>query len=430
MELSEQFGITNVDDETMIAIGVISGSHFLNHMYLILLPPIFSILAAEFDVSLTALGFAVGILGGFNMLFQLPFGYLSDNYSRSLTLVVGLGTSAAAVLVLSMAPSSNFTWVYASQALLGIGIASHHPAHYPMLSDAVEEQNRGRVFSLHGVAGNLGYAATPAVITVVLLFPTTTWRHALLLIGIVGGTYTVLAGFLLNGYVDREVTGPSPSADSGRESDISQLGRQVVDEVRSIITSPAILALGVLSLLTALASWGIRSYAVVLLTDGYDVTLNTSNTAFTAMFVTSAVLILVGGDLSDRISAMPILFGSYALLFAAAVAIASFLATPLLAIVLVILTGSALSLGQPAREKLTDLLSAQANLGRNFAIITVGISLGGTLAPPIFGAVIDTYGFQAAFYLIGGLGVVGGTLALAIFHRHRRSLAGQRESAQ
>lgn len=428
MAIPDGSALPDVSGETTLTVGLISGSHLLNHMYLILLPPIFGLLSEEFGVGLTALGIAVGIQGAFNMAFQIPFGYLSDNYNRALTLGLGLSIGSTAVVVLALSPSSTFWMVYVSQALLGIGIAAHHPAHFPMLSDVTTEHNRGRVYSLHGFAGNIGYAIAPAVITGVLLVPGTTWRHAFLFIGFLGGAYAVVATLLLQRSVSDEVTRPSSDQQTGRSAPALQ--ERIVGELSSLIASPAILTLGLLALFTSMASWVFRSYTVVLLTDGYGISLSAANTAFTIMFVVSAVLILAGGDLSDRISSVPILLINYTVVFVAASAVATFFAPAIVAIVLVLIGGSANSFGQPAREKLTDLLSARGDLGKNFAIITVGITLGGSIAPPLFGAIIDTFGYPAAFYAVGVLGLVGGTLAVAIFHHHRSTLSAGRPTAE
>ena len=43
-------------------VALVSGSHVVNHAYLLLFAPAFPLLGAEFDVSVTALGLAVGLV--------------------------------------------------------------------------------------------------------------------------------------------------------------------------------------------------------------------------------------------------------------------------------------------------------------------------------------------------------------------------------
>lgn len=410
--------LLEVSREAKLVVGLVGVSHFINHMYLVLLPPIFGILAVEFDVGLAALGLAVGVQGLVNTAFQLPFGYLSDNHSRTITLGIGLGLGALGVFVLAAAPS--YEWLLVGQAVLGVGIAAHHPAHFPLLADATDEQYRGRVFSLHGFSGNMGYAAAPAIIIAVLSLPGTTWRTAFLLIGIVGGTYALLCTVLLAWRVDDHITVPAPDP-SEDENPFDSVGQRILTELGSLFSSPGILALATLALVTSMASWGIRSYAVVLLTDGYGFRLDAANVALTVMFVASAILILLGGELSDRISAGTVILSSFALLVVSAAGVASFLIPPVAALAFVVITGSAISLGMPARSKLTDRLSARNELGMNFALITVGVTTAGAAAPPFFGAVIDRNGFGVAFFIIAALGVLGALLAGVILRRLRRT---------
>lgn len=413
MQLSERLHSPSVDRETTVTVGLISGSHFVNHMYLVLLPPLFGILATEFDVSLTALGFAVGVQGITSTALQLPFGYLSDNHGRGVTLVTGLALTAVAVVVLASA--LDYRWLLAGQALLGAGLAAHHPAHFPMLSAATPSEHRGRVFSLHGFAGNLGYAAAPALITLVLALGGTTWRDALLLIAAIGGGYAVLATLVVWGVLSDEVT--APPADESERTELPSVRERIASEVHSLLTSPAIIALAVLALITSMANWGIRSYAVVLLTDGYGLELSLANTAYTAMFTVGAVVILVGGELADRIAPTPILLASYLGLLVTAGLVGTLAVSPLFAFVLVLFTGSAISFGAPARSKLTDRLSTESDLGKNFALITVGTVLSGAVAPPLFGAIIEQIGLTAAFYTIAGLGIVSGLIVLLAVKR-------------
>lgn len=407
--------VRGVSLNTTVVVGLVSGSHFINHMYLVLLPPIFGILAADLDATLAELGLAVGIMSLFAAMFQLPFGYLSDNYSRPLTLGIGLGLTSAGALVLATA--QDLAWLLVGQAVVGTGIAAHHPAHFPLLSEATAEDNRGKAFSVHGFAGNLGYAASPALIVGVLALPGLDWRDAFVGVAVVGGLYGLLAmvtlGRLLGFGTVPIAAGGTPDA---RLGELIRRGRaNLAVEFRAAMGSPVILALALLALVSATAAWGIRSFAVVLLTDGYALELGLANTTLTAMFVAGAVLILVGGILSDRISAEVTILVSYGLLAVCVAVVAALLLPPLAAMAFVVAAGGALTMGTPARSKLADKLSASGDLGKNFAIITIGTTAGGAVAPPVFGAIIDASGVGAAFFVVAGLALLSILVVIGIF---------------
>ena len=393
-------------------VGVVSGSHFLNHMFLVLLPPIFGILVTEFDASLAELGLAVSVMSITSTAFQLPFGYLSDNYSRTLTLFIGLGSAAAGVFVIAIA--GTFTVLLAGQALVGVGIGAHHPAHYPLMADATSEDNRAWAFSVHDTAGHLGYGAAPALIVTVSAIAGRTWRDVFMLVAVVSVVYALIAVVVLSRGVSKEVSAGGRSGDSTESTEKKPLGQRIRTQLRSLVQSPAVLALTLLALVASMSGWGLRSFSVVLLTDGYSYDLTTANTVLTLMFVGSAVATLISGLLTDRLSATTIIVPAYLALGVGAVVAGSLSIPPLLAALGIVFAASAQSMGNPPSNKLLDNLSERADLGVNFAIITVGVTLGGSIAPPLFGALIDWAGFWAAFYLIGGFGVLAIAIVIAV----------------
>ncbi|WP_162224620.1 MFS transporter [Halorussus amylolyticus] len=426
--------LPDVRRDTAVVVGLVGGAEFVNHTYLVLFPPILGILAAEFDVSLYMLGIAMGVQGFTNTAFQLPWGYLSDNYDRRLTLGLSLGLATGSVFLIAVAPT--FELLLAGQALLGVGIAGHHPAHFPILAAATPEHHRARAFSVRAFLGNLGFAAPPVVVTAIIAFPGLTWRHAVGLIGAVGAVYALLVMVAFYRYVDPAVTAPESddgdtdedvtahsNTDADADSDesasaLASLLGGVRREIRAITGSPAILALAVLALVVSTASWGITSYAVVLLQDGYGLGLDTANLTLSAMFAVGAVMVLVGGDLADRFAPGPVIVGAYVTVFVFVAAVATMTLPPLAAVACLLVVGGVRSLAGPPRSKLADLLSARADLGRNFAIITVGIMTGSSVAPPLFGALIEGRGLGVTFSAIAAIVVLAVFVTLFVLHRH------------
>ena len=71
-------------------------------------------------------------------------------------------------------------------------------------------------------------------------------------------------------------------------------------------------------------------------------------------------------------------------------------------------------LSRPARATLTDLASERRDVGKNFALMTVGISAGGAVAPPLYGYVIDAAGVEAAFLCIAATAALALGLSVAV----------------
>lgn len=429
-------GPEEVRGESGLVVALVSGSHFINHMYLVILPPILTVLTGSFAVGLGALGVAMGVQSLVNTACLLPYGYLSDTRSRTLVLAACLGLGTLGVAIVAAAPS--FAWLVVGQAVVGLGVAGHHPVHFPLLSDATPESYRGRAFSVHGFAGSMGFAAAPAIITGVLAAGYS-WRAALGLVAGVGAVYGLVTVLALWRFVDGSVTRPAlvegnaaaaGGADDAGTGDTGAAERMHAalegfrDRVAELTDSPAVVALAALALVSSTAAWGVTSYAAAFLENGYGVSQGVANLALTGMFVASAVMILVGGTLADVVAPGPVMVTSYALVTLVVGVLATGLLPALVAVGAVVLVGGVRSPSAPARSTLADRISARADLGQNFAAITVGIMLGSAVAPTVFGVVIERAGYRTAFALVAGIAALALGLTLWVLRQYGTTFAG------
>lgn len=391
--------------EAAAVVGLISGSQYVNHAYLVLFPPILATLSAEFEVSLSLLGLAIGVQGAANTVFQLPFGWLADARDRTIAFALSSVSGALGVLVVAVAP--DFLTLVLGQALIGVGVGGHHPAHYPLLSDATPDGLRGRAFSVYGVGGALGFA-TPPVMFNLFTGAGLTWRHAVATVGGFGLLYALAATGALRLAIEDEITAPNVGdAEAAENVEGEPLRERAVAALRALANSPGIMGLTLLALLTSTASWGVNTYAVVFLDRAYGVAPDTANLALTGMFVVGAVAIILGGDLTDRIAPGPVMVAAFAAVTGFVVLLASGFVPAIVAVGALLGVGAARSLAGPARDGLTDDLSAADTVGTNFAVVSVGVMLGGAIAPPVFGYMVDTSGPSAAFGAIGAVALVG-----------------------
>ncbi len=403
--------------ESALVVGLISGSQFMNHAFLVLLPPILPILSGEFNVSLGILGVVLGIQAFVNTAFQLPFGYLADHYDRAIALGLSSALGAVGAIVTALAPDIGTLVV--GQVILGVGVAGHHPAHYPLMSDATAESARGRVFAIYNFGGSLGFATPPVVISAIIAIPGMTWRHALGFLGAVGLVYAILSTVLIAWRVGADVTGPNVDVKRSQ----APLLERVRTEIRALAANPGILALAVLALAASTAHWGMTSYAVVFLTSAYPISLPLANLTLTGLFVVGAGAILLGGYLTDRIGGGRILIASFAGFTTLLALIASGVVPALAAMGLFLMVGGVRSLAGPARDELTDRLAGQGTVAKSFAIVTIGIMLGNAIAPPLFGYIIDAFGVQVAFFGIAGAALIATLVATMVvfeFADHER----------
>ncbi|WP_254535604.1 MFS transporter [Halomarina litorea] len=413
-------GVESVPGETALVVGLVSGSQFVNHAFLVLLPPILPVLSRDLDVSLALLGLALGAGALVNTLFQLPFGYLADHYDR--TIALGLSSVLGAVGALLTALAPDFPTLVAGQVVLGIGVAGHHPSHYPLLTDVTAEDVRGRAFAVYNFGGSLGFATPPVVVTAVVAVEGLNWRHAVGLLGAVGLLYAVVVTAVFAWRVDDAVTGPNVE----RVASTDPLPARVRSGLRALVAEPGILALAVLALFASTANWGVTAYAVVFLTDAYGLSLGAANLTLTGLFVVGAVAILVGGSLTDRFGSSPVLLGSFVGFTALVGLIAAQVVPAAVAVGLFLALGGVRSMAGPARDELTERLAARGTVAKSFAVVTIGIMLGSAIAPPAFGYLIERAGVQTAFFAVAGVGVLATAvtaLVVAEFAGERRATA-------
>ena len=387
------------DTQNRQVVGLVAGSHFVNHTYLILLAPLVGVLATRFDVSVAAIGLAIGVQNAVVLVLQLPFGYVSDAYSRTLVLGTSLGVGTLGAVLTALAPS--YAWLLASQVIVGIGVAGHHPAHYPLLAAVSTEGTRGRAYSAHAFGGSVGLAAPFAVVAATTALGLS-WRVAIGIAAAVGAVYSVYCVLRFRD-VDDAITRPGLAERPDSRPTLRSVPGRLRRIGRAVASDDGILGLTVLAFLTSAAAWAVRTYTPSLLSTGYGLPDGTASALTAAMLTVGAGLILAGGDLTDRVGAGPTVVVGYALLIVVAALLATLLLPPVGVGIVLVLSGS-ISLSRPARSALADRLSARADLGKNFAVVTIGISLGGVVAPPVFGYLVTSAGLTASFGLVSVLG--------------------------
>ena len=381
-------------------VGLVAGSHFVNHAYLVLLAPLVGVLATRFDVSIAAIGLAIGVQNAVVLALQLPFGYVSDAYSRTLVLGLSLGIGTLGAALTALAPS--YAWLLAAQVVVGVGVAGHHPAHYPLLAAVSTDGSRGRAYSAHAFGGSVGLAAPFAVVAATTALGWS-WRIAVGIVVAVGAAYSAYCLLRFRG-VDDAITRPGLAERPDGRPTLRSVPGRLAGLARTLASADGIFGLAVLAFLTSAAAWAIRTYTPALLSTGYGLPDGTASALTAAMLAVGAGLILVGGDLTDRVGAGPIVVVGYGLLIVVAALLATLLLPPI-GVGIVLLLSGAISLSRPARSALADRLSARADLGKNFAVVTIGISLGGVVAPPAFGYLVESVGLTASFGLVSALGV-------------------------
>src|SRR3954466_1360292 len=140
------------DDVRPVAGG--STAPFVSHFYMLVLPPLFAFVRADYAVSYTEIGLALTMFNAVSAVAQTPAGFLIDRINARLALIAGLLLGAVGFTVAAVVDSY---WVLiAAFGLIGLGNTVYHPADYSLLSRHVAPERMSHAYSLHTFAGMLG----------------------------------------------------------------------------------------------------------------------------------------------------------------------------------------------------------------------------------------------------------------------------------
>jgi FSR family fosmidomycin resistance protein-like MFS transporter len=384
-------------DEPRI-IGLVSAAHFVSHYYILLLPPLFAFIRADYGVSYTELGLAIAAFNVVSATFQTPTGFLIDWIGARLILIAGLALGAAAVLVMGLVPS--FWVMVVMMAFNGLANTVYHPADYAILSHVISSRRIGLAFSVHTFAGMLGTAVAPA--SLLLLQSVVGWRGALVAAALLG--FAVAALLALNGdrLFDRVRPGKGARAALAADGDTGW---------RLLFSTPILQNL-LFFVLLAITSGGVSNYSVVALAALYATPISLANAALSAFLLLSALGVLVGGMFAVRTSHHAVVASLGLLATGAAVLIVG---TVDLGAVLLIVTmgagGLANGIVMPSRDMIVRAVTPRGSYGKVFGFVTTGFNIGGIVAPPIYGALMD-HGYPRAVFVVVGLATLAGIVTV------------------
>jgi len=365
-------------------IGFVGVAHGLSHFYHLVIPPLFPLLRAEFDVSYAALGSVLAVYFGVSGIMQTVAGFLVDRFGARVVLLLGLALAATGIGLAGLAPS--FAWLYPAAVIAGFGNCVFHPADLALLNAKVQPQRLGYAFSVHGIAGNIGWALAP--LFSVAISAAWGWRAALVSAAAVGLLFlAVLAS-------QRVLAGGTrrPRREPGERA--GALAR----DIRVLASVPIVTCLAFF-LLFSMAMVGWQAFSTSALTQIYDIQLVFASSVLTTFLLGGAAGTLAGGVVASRTDrhgtvaitgmavsgAIAFLLGLGAVpvpLMLAAAAIAGFFAGVL----------------GPSRDILVRHIAPAEARGKVYGFVYSGLDLGGLIAPAILGWFIDRGSPQIVFF--------------------------------
>lgn len=366
MAQTVEAGTTAGENRTLALIGA---GHFLSHFYALTLPPLFLFFREEFSVSYALLGALVtgyAMVGG---VLQAPVGLAVDRWGAKPVLLAGLALNAAAIAAIGLVSSY---WALALLAVAaGIGNSVFHPADYAVLAARIRERRLPRAYSLHTFLGFFGTAVAP--LTMATLAALMGWRNAVMLAG-AAGIATVLAMAVSGG----AVASPPRTGDAAADAAPTRW-----------LSLPILLFFGFFAAY-GMASGGIMSFTVIGLGKLYGLDPASAGAVLTTALLALAFGILAGGELPDRERLQVHVTGAALIGGGALTALAGFADIGVVGLaVLLGVAGFAMGVVLPARDLILRRITPPGSTGRVIGFVFVGLSIGGGLAPLLFGWTMD-----------------------------------------
>ena len=355
-------------------ISLITVVHFVSHVHVMLLPPIFGEVKDSFGVSYTEIALALTAFNVMSALLQTPAGFLVDRIGPRAMLTAGLILAGLSIVAAALLPG-YWTFVIA-YAFLGIANTVYHPADYSILSSAIDGKRIGKAFSIHTFAGYMGFGVTPAfVIGVAAIWG---WHGAFLACAIMAFAAALLMMFAGHILPKR----PRPVAPVAAKKD-EKVGLD-------LLLSAPILRNLLFFLCLGMANNGIQTYTVVSQQALHGTPAAVANIGLSGFLLMSAMGVLLGGVIADRTPHHERV-AAIGFAFTATMAfLMGWFALPSVVLILVMSIGGLLNgMIQPSRDMMVRAVTPAGSFGKVFGFVSTGINIGGMIAPITYGWLMD-----------------------------------------
>ena len=386
-------------------IGLVGLAHGTSHFYHLILAALFPWLKPAFGLSYAELGLLLTVFFIVSGVGQAVAGFVVDRVGARRVLFFGMAMLGVSALVLSVAGS--YAALMTGALLAGVGNSIFHPADYTLLNQRVSRARLAHGFSVHGISGNIGWAAAPLFMTTVASL--SSWRTALAYAAIL--PFAVLGILVLNRACLRAE--PKPAAAATAATGAAGTGALAFLRLRAVWMCFAFF------MLTAVALGGIQAFAAIGLEQLYGISRELATGSYTAYMLASALGMLLGGFVGagrrdhDRTVAIAFAIAAALALLLAAAIVPGALALPLMALV-----GFFSGVASPSRDLMIRAAAPQNATGRVYGIVYSGLDAGLSIGPALFGLVMDAghpgwlfagIALFQALAIVTAVGVGGGT---------------------
>ena len=363
-------------------VGLISLAHGSSHFFHLILPPMFPWLKAEFGFNYAELGLLMTIFFVVSCIVQAASGFLVDRIGARPVLFAGVGLLALAALTYSQ--SNGYAMLVLGAVIAGCGNGIFHPVDYTLINHKISPPNLPYAYSIHGVAGYIGWAAAPAFMVAVASIAD--WRIAFLSAAVVEALILLTLWLGRARLIDdvqarREESQASHAQKNPGGAPMSTFG---------FLKLPVVWLCWIFFFFSMAATTGLQSFAPTALFKIYDIAVSSGNYYLTLMSMGGAGGMLLGGYLASKLKVPERII---TICFTVNIVMGLLLATGLIPIELIVIAfiviGLGLGIAAPSRDLMIRSATPSGSSGRVYGIVYSGIDLGAAMSPLIFGIFLD-----------------------------------------
>ena len=374
---------------TMPILLSLSFCHLLNDLIQSLIPALYPLLKAEFNLDFTQIGLITLAFQLTASLLQPTVGLYTDKRPQPYSLALGMGSTLIGLLLLSVA--NSYTVVLIAAALIGTGSAIFHP-EASRVARMASGGRYGTAQALFQVGGNVGQAIGPLLAAFIVL------PHGQGAIAWVSMAALIAMAFLtrVGMWYGANLRPTLKTVSATIESKVSGLPR---GRVLFLIT-----ILMVLLFSKNVYTSSLTSFFTFYLIERFDLPVQAAQVRLFIFMAAIAVGTLLGGALTDRIGRRPMIWISIlgVLPFTMALPYADLFWTGVLIIIIGLITASAFpAVLVYAHEIMPGRVGLVSGMFFGFAF-----GLGG-LGAAIMGGLADVYGIAVVYKICSFLPILG-----------------------
>lgn len=371
-------------------------AHFSHHLLSALLVPLLPFIRDNFALDYTQAGWVISAFTLSYGISHLPSGWLADRIGPRILITIGISGVALAGLLVGLSPTYVMMIIFL--VVLGLTGGGYHPAAAPLISAAVDSKSRGRALGIHQIGGSASYFLAPLI--AVAIATTFGWRSSFIWLSIP----TIIFGIAFYVFLGRR--GYAAKAKSGiTGSDIEApptpgRWRRLVALITLSVVGQALLV-------------STTSFIPFFIVDHFGASEQAAGAILALIYSAGIWAGPLGGYLSDRLGTVPLMI------------VASLIAGPIVYLLnlapyswgipaVALAIGMVRHIPMPVSEAYIIGHTSERNRSTILGIYYFGSRGGPGVITPILGYLIDRFGFNTGFSVVGAAMVIL-TLGSSIF---------------